>query len=146
VLSDVLKLQVIDAFADECRKVSDIEFVQVNPIETPQLDMLSTPALFIWDREGDEKEFRNRLEVVNVPLALQLWVEGTDYERRSENIRGQIQEKIYTSLTLKDFNAGARDISGVKFYGEQDLIGGIDIRYQLQFLSNTMDPFSQLNY
>lgn len=145
-MSDVIKLQVLDMVETIAKSVEGIRTVIVNPIDQPELDTLTTPALFMYDRDGDKIDARNRLEVCDVPLTVQIWVEGQNYARRCENLRGLFTKALYEDQTLRTMGAAIRDTGGVKHYGELDQIGFIEIQYALRFQMKRKDPFSIINY
>jgi hypothetical protein len=144
-MSDCVNLQLLDALAAAAQAVPDIKDVSVNPSEGTDKDAMRFPHLFLFD-EPETVAWANRLEQVSFVLHAELWVEGKDFARTAQNIRAELKKKFYSDVDVRKLSAAIRERGAEKFYFEENVMGGIVIRYDVTYRTKTMDPFTQANY
>jgi len=145
-MPDCVKLLLLDALVTTAQTVTDIIEVHLNESTPRAREEYSYPVLFLHD-EAESVESRNRVTVGTFELIAEIWAEGKNTERTLEDLRAKLKKALYSSVALRTLNAACRERRSERLtFADTDLAGAIVIRYEVIYLADRLDPFSQLGY
>ena len=153
-MADCIKLQILDAFAALLETIPQFKTVLVSP-PTPILrDDLVLPAVFVYD-DTENVTIENRLELGKFNLQIEVWREGYNYARDSENDRADIKSAFYGAASLRALRVRVAEVNANKFYQEISAdsegspivgMGGIVVVFEVAYLTKYRDPYTQAGY
>jgi len=146
-MPDCTKLSVVDAVETALGTVTELAEVHMNESVQRKREEYAHPVCFVNCYDTEELQYSNRVERAIFPMIVEIWAEGSAVQRTLENLRASVRKALYASSALRTLGAACRERRAEHLvFEDTDTAGMIRVEYQVQYHTNSVDPFSLVGF